>query len=63
MFIRESGSLPGAHPAPGPLKDDSAKLVHDVAHPFKAPGPNDIRGPCPGLNTLASHGVSVFMNR
>jgi hypothetical protein len=20
-------------------------------HPFKAPGPNDLRGPCPGLNT------------
>jgi hypothetical protein len=22
--------------------------------PWKAPGPNDLRGPCPGLNTLAS---------
>lgn len=21
-----------------------------------APGPNDSRGPCPGLNTLANHG-------
>jgi hypothetical protein len=20
-------------------------------HPYKAPGPNDLRGPCPGLNT------------
>nr|7ZBP_A Chain A, Marasmius rotula UPO [Marasmius rotula]7ZBP_B Chain B, Marasmius rotula UPO [Marasmius rotula]7ZBP_C Chain C, Marasmius rotula UPO [Marasmius rotula]7ZBP_D Chain D, Marasmius rotula UPO [Marasmius rotula] len=26
------------------------------AHPWKAPGPNDSRGPCPGLNTLANHG-------
>ena len=23
---------------------------------WSAPGPNDIRGPCPGLNTLANHG-------
>ncbi|KAF8060637.1 Chloroperoxidase [Lyophyllum atratum] len=28
----------------------------DAAHPFIAPGPNDLRGPCPGLNTLANHG-------
>ncbi|KAF5353616.1 hypothetical protein D9758_013767 [Tetrapyrgos nigripes] len=25
-------------------------------HGFQAPGPNDARGPCPGLNTLANHG-------
>ncbi|KAI4593977.1 hypothetical protein KJ359_008765 [Pestalotiopsis sp. 9143b] len=25
-------------------------------HAWIAPGPNDIRGPCPGLNTLANHG-------
>ncbi|ESK91474.1 hypothetical protein Moror_2662 [Moniliophthora roreri MCA 2997] len=25
-------------------------------HPFQAPGPDDARGPCPGLNTLANHG-------
>jgi len=28
----------------------------DSAHPYQAPGPNDERGPCPGLNTLANHG-------
>nr|POE76235.1 aromatic peroxygenase [Quercus suber] len=28
----------------------------DTAHAFIAPGPNDIRGPCPGLNTAANHG-------
>ena len=28
----------------------------DAAHPFRAPGPSDQRGPCPGLNTLANHG-------
>lgn len=25
-------------------------------HKWVAPGPNDIRGPCPGLNALANHG-------
>jgi hypothetical protein len=25
-------------------------------HPYIAPGPNDIRGACPGMNTLANHG-------
>ena len=29
----------------------------DAAHAFEAPGPNDIRGPCPGLNTAANHHV------
>jgi len=42
---------------PGPLKDTSAKLVNDAAHPWRPLGRDDIRGPCPGLNTLASHGV------
>lgn len=27
----------------------------DKAHQFQKPGPNDIRGPCPGLNTAANH--------
>lgn len=35
LFIRESGSLPGAHPPPGPLKDDVAKLVNGAAHPSR----------------------------
>lgn len=43
---------------PGPLTYNGTKLVHDSAHPFQAPGQDDIRGPCPGLNTLANHGVS-----
>jgi len=45
---------------PGPLNDTSAKLVNDAAHPWRSPAPNDMRGPCPGLNTLASHGVSYL---
>ncbi|KAF4994431.1 hypothetical protein FDECE_13131 [Fusarium decemcellulare] len=28
----------------------------EPSHPFRAPGPTDQRGPCPGLNTLANHG-------
>ncbi|KAF2083470.1 putative aromatic peroxygenase [Saccharata proteae CBS 121410] len=28
---------------------------NDSAHQFVAPGPNDIRGPCPGLNAAANH--------
>ena len=38
----------------------------DTAHAFQAPGPNDIRGPCPGLNAAANHnflahdGVTTF---
>ena len=30
----------------------------DTAHAFAAPGPSDIRGPCPGLNAAANHNVS-----
>ncbi|KIJ22802.1 hypothetical protein M422DRAFT_39919 [Sphaerobolus stellatus SS14] len=43
-------------PLPLPKGQDGLKLVNDPAHPFIAAGPNDIRGPCPALNTLASHG-------
>ena len=38
----------------------------DTAHAFEAAGPNDIRGPCPGLNTAADHhflshdGITTF---
>lgn len=46
---------------PGPPNDTSAKLVNDPAHPWKPAAPNDQRGPCPGLNTLASHGVSASL--
>lgn len=42
---------------PPPQDDTSTRLVDDADHPFMPAGPNDMRGPCPGLNTLASHGV------
>ncbi|KAF9448649.1 Cloroperoxidase [Macrolepiota fuliginosa MF-IS2] len=41
---------------PGPLKSNGTKLVNDKQHPWKPLQNGDIRGPCPGLNTLASHG-------
>jgi len=63
----------GAQPLPPPLQDTSFKLIYDKKHPFVKAGKNDQRGmsqcqrpkkalivatgPCPGLNTLASHGV------
>jgi unspecific peroxygenase len=46
-------------PPPGPLKYNGTKLVNDKDHPFRPARPNDMRGPCPGLNTLASHGVCL----
>ncbi|KIJ41407.1 hypothetical protein M422DRAFT_226599 [Sphaerobolus stellatus SS14] len=54
-FIARNGVAEIPNP-PLPLADGSLKLVNDPAHPFIAAGPNDIRGPCPALNTLASHG-------
>ena len=50
-------------PPPAPLNDTSAKLVNDPAHPWQPLRPGDIRGVCPGLNTLASHGVRQKLHR
>ncbi|KAJ7917727.1 Chloroperoxidase [Mycena leptocephala] len=36
--------------------DTGTKRIPDADHPFIAPGPNDLRGPCPAMNTLANHG-------
>jgi hypothetical protein len=41
---------------PDPDPDTSLKQVPDADHPYIAPGPMDMRGPCPALNTLANHG-------
>ncbi|KIJ34119.1 hypothetical protein M422DRAFT_263767 [Sphaerobolus stellatus SS14] len=40
---------------PCPLKDSSAELVNDEAHPYQKPSGSDIRDTCPGLNTLGNH--------
>ncbi|KAI9568276.1 heme-thiolate peroxidase [Boletus coccyginus] len=57
---RTFSSTPGAQPVPPPIKNTAAKLVYDAAHPFQPNQPGDIRGPCPGLNTLASHGYLPY---
>lgn len=58
-FMRTSTvPIVGAGPPPPAQTDIRAKLVADAAHPYKPARSTDIRGPCPGLNTLASHGVS-----
>ncbi|KAF8994353.1 Chloroperoxidase [Cyathus striatus] len=45
-----------ATPPPPAPNDTSVKLVNDKEHPWMPLKPGDMRGPCPGLNTLASHG-------
>ncbi|PWN51383.1 hypothetical protein IE53DRAFT_52592 [Violaceomyces palustris] len=40
--------------------DEQLVDIYSEAHRFQPPGPNDIRGPCPGLNLLANHG---YLNR
>jgi hypothetical protein len=42
---------------PPRMEFNGTKLVNDDAHPWQLLRDGDIRGPCPGLNTLASHGV------
>ncbi|TFK21406.1 Cloroperoxidase [Coprinopsis marcescibilis] len=51
-------SLPAVYPPPPPPPPSytGTKLVHDPDHPWQPQKPGDLRGPCPGLNTLASHG-------
>ncbi|KAF7310009.1 Cloroperoxidase [Mycena indigotica] len=41
---------------PAQATETGTKRIPDAAHPFVAPGPNDQRGPCPAMNTLANHG-------
>ncbi|KZV84535.1 Cloroperoxidase [Exidia glandulosa HHB12029] len=46
----------GPQPLPPPIEDTGVKLVYDAAHPFMKPTKGQMRGPCPGMNTLANHG-------
>lgn len=36
--------------------DQFVNVEPGTTHQFIAPGPNDERGPCPGLNAAANHG-------
>ena len=49
---RQSG--PGNIPFTTFNEDQLIDVTGD--HAWVAPGPNDLRGPCPGLNALANHG-------
>ncbi|KAJ2914363.1 heme-thiolate peroxidase, partial [Candolleomyces efflorescens] len=53
-----SGSEQGVDPPPppGPPTFTGTKLVNDADHPWQPLRPGDVRGPCPALNVLASHG-------
>ncbi|RXW15744.1 heme-thiolate peroxidase [Candolleomyces aberdarensis] len=55
----QTGGVPGPvnpPPPPGPPSFTGTKLVNDRAHPWRPLRDGDERGPCPGMNTLASHG-------
>ena len=65
----EKRLLGGLLPSVGSLLESVDGLLGSVAaavdldnkrpepgYEFKAPGPNDSRGPCPGLNLLANYG-------
>ena len=50
-------------PATNPVGNIEVPTDGDSAHIFTAPGKNDIRGPCPGLNTAANHHVCFTMSK
>ncbi|KAL1795540.1 hypothetical protein ACET3X_005764 [Alternaria dauci] len=58
---RQAGAGAGAATAifePIPIFNAKAQYINVTAssgHEYVAPGPNDLRGPCPGLNALANH--------
>ncbi|KAF7329941.1 Cloroperoxidase [Mycena kentingensis (nom. inval.)] len=52
----QTGVLMSIPPAP----TETGLKIPDEAHPFKAPGPDDQRGPCPAMNTLANHGLNML---
>jgi hypothetical protein len=50
---------------PVPIFNAKAQYIDVTAgsdHEYVAPGPNDLRGPCPGLNAFANH-VSLNLHR
>ena len=52
-YLGAVNGLPATHP----VGNIEVPTDGDAAHNFVPPGPNDIRGPCPGLNTAANHNV------
>ena len=56
-YLSAFNGLPALHP----VGNIEVPADGDNAHIFVPPGPNDIRGPCPGLNTAANHNVLSTM--
>ena len=58
LFLSNRPNTGAAHNPPAPF--NAAQQYVDVtagsAHEFRAPGPKDLRGECPGLNAAANHG-------
>lgn len=54
LYLGAKNGLPATHP----VGNIEVPTDNDDPHAFEAPGPLDIRGPCPGLNTMANHHVS-----
>lgn len=52
-YLGAVNGLPATHP----VGNIEVPADGDGNHSFKAPGKNDIRGPCPGLNAAANHNV------
>jgi hypothetical protein len=51
---------------PVPIFDKEKQYINITkgsGHEFVAPGPNDLRGPCPGLNAFANHSQSNFRSK
>ncbi|KIJ53244.1 hypothetical protein M422DRAFT_155474 [Sphaerobolus stellatus SS14] len=56
-FVARNGVAPIPNPPNRlPRGQDGLKLVNDPTHPFQPQTPDQLRGPCPALNTLANHG-------
>ncbi|KAF9443218.1 hypothetical protein P691DRAFT_764489 [Macrolepiota fuliginosa MF-IS2] len=45
-------------PPPGPPAYHGTRLAYDKTYLWKAPGTNDLCGPCPGFHALRYHGVT-----
>lgn len=60
LFVKKDTIPEKRQSGPGgiPFTTFSEAQYIDVSgeHKWVAPGPDDIRGPCPGLNVLANHG-------
>lgn len=62
IYKRQSADEATALFEPVPIFDAGAQYVNvskGSGHEYVAPGPNDLRGPCPGLNAFANHSTHL----